>query len=271
VHLGYTLASFKELTVENPHINSTTERRVDNHAADPVSVPSRRARRRPWELIAAFSFGLVFLTTVFTTALFKPDPTPYQYTVFRIVLSLAAAGIGAILPGLLEIRSKAISASGALGMFLVVYFGAPAALSPVLKEPEEISTNAQPVIEKWFKSMDAGDLRAAYDQTSARFQSQYTYDQFAQVTNQYMKPLGKVRERKFSSTAFAQSPPGAPVGRYQYNMYETSFEQFSKPLYMNVTVIGERNEWKVFGFAIASRNEQGALVPFDPATVTQAR
>ena len=241
---------------------------------NPDSVSSRAkwaSRRRPWEIIAAFGFGVVFLTTIFITALFRPDPTAFQYTVFRIVLSLAAAGIGAILPGFLEIRNRAVSAGGALGMFLVVYFGAPAALSPVLKEPGEISTNAQPVIERWFKSMDSGDHMGAYQQTSARFKNQYTYAQFEQLTIQYMGPLGKVRDRKLSSTAFAQSPPGAPVGRYQYNTYETNFERFAKPLYMNVTVIGESNEWKVFGFSIAARNDQGVLIPFDPATVSQSR
>jgi len=235
----------------------------------PVSTPS--PSRRPWEIVAAFSFGVIFLTAILTTALFKPDPTAYQYTVFRIILSLAAAGIGAILPGLFEIRNKVVSASGALAMFLVVFFGAPAALSPVLKEPEEIAENSQPSIEKWLKAMDSGDLRTAYKQTSERFQSQYTFDQFEHLTIQYMGPLGKVVNRKFSSTAFAQSPPGAPVGRYQYNMYETQYEKFGKPLYLSITVIGERSEWKVFGFALAARNEQGILVPFDPATIAQPR
>lgn len=243
-------------------MNDNTDRNLSHESSN---------SRRPWEIVAAFSFGVVFLTTILTTALFKPDPTPYQYAVFRIILALAAAGIGAILPGFFEIRNKIISASGALAMFLVVFFGAPAALSPVLKEPEEISDNSQPVIEKWFKAMDSGDLRDAYDQMSSRFQSQYTYGQFEQLTQQYMGPLGKVDNRKFYSTSFAQSPPGAPVGRYQYNMYEENFEKFAKPLYMNVTVIGESSKWMVFGFALAVRNDQGILIPFDPAMISSGR
>jgi hypothetical protein len=241
----------------------------DNTDQHSIQVPS--SYRLRWEIVAAFAFGVVFLTTILVTALFKPDPTPYQYAVFRIVLALAAAGIGAILPGFFEIRNKVVSAGGALAMFLVVFFGAPAALSPVLKEPEEISDNAQPIIEQWFKAMDSRDLRAAYDQTSFRFQNQYTYSQFEQLTTQYMGSLGNVTSRKFYSSSFAQSPPGAPVGRYQYNMYETNFEKFGKPLYMNVTVIGESRRWKVFGFALAARNEQGILIPFDPATISAGR
>jgi Protein of unknown function (DUF4019) len=227
--------------------------------------------RRPWEIVAAFCFGVVFLTTILTTALFKPDPTPYQYTVFRIILALAAAGIGAILPGFFEIKNKIISAGGALALFLVVFYGAPAALSPVLKEPEEISDNSQPIIDKWFVAMDSGNLRAAYDQTSTRFQNQYTYEQFKQLTSQYMGPLGATQGRKLYSTSFAQSPPGSPVGRYQYNMYETTFEKFAKPLYMNVTVIGENGNWKVFGYALAARNEQGMFIPFDPTMISTKR
>jgi hypothetical protein len=58
-----------------------------------------------------------------------PAPTAFQYTVFRIVLALAAAGVGALVPGFLEIRYKSmIRAGGALAMFVIIYFVSPAAL-----------------------------------------------------------------------------------------------------------------------------------------------
>ncbi len=259
------------LSTRSPFLRLIVTEEIVSESDHGGSSHAKSSSRQPWEIVAAFCFGVIFLTTVLTTALFKPDPTPYQYAVFRITLSLAAAGIGAILPGFFEIKNKVVSASGALAMFLVVFFGAPAALAPVLKEPEEISDNSQPVIEKWLKEMDAGNLLAAYAQTSDRFRSQYTFKQFEQLTNQYMAPLGKVTGRRFSSTAFAQSPPGAPVGRYQYNMYETQFEKFPRPLYLNVTVIGERSEWRVFGFALAAKNDQGVLIPFDPAMISAVR
>jgi Protein of unknown function (DUF4019) len=225
-----------------------------------------------WEIILAFCFGVIFVTTILVTTLFKPDPTAYQYTVFRIVLSLAAGGVGAVLPGFIEVKYReVVRAGGALALFLVVFFGAPAALSPVIKEPQEISENSQPAIEKWFSAMDTGKLAEAYKQTSLRFQNQYTYKQFEHLANQYVIPLGIVERRTLNGTSFAQSPPGAPAGRFQYNVYETKYSRSKKPLYFSTTVIGENNEWRVFGFTLAIKNDQGILIPFDPSALALAQ
>ena len=48
---------------------------------------------------------------------------------FRIVLALAAAGVAAEIPGILQLMiAKWLTASGALGVFVVVYFYSPASL-----------------------------------------------------------------------------------------------------------------------------------------------
>jgi len=79
--------------------------------------------------LVAFVFGVVFLIALLTLAVAFPDPTSFQYTVFRIILSLAAAGIGALLPGVLDVNpGKWIRAGGALAVFVIVYFYSPAAL-----------------------------------------------------------------------------------------------------------------------------------------------
>lgn len=83
--------------------------------------------RYGWELIAIFSFGVVFVIVLVLVALTLPSPTEFQQLIFRIVLALAAAGIGALIPGLLTIRIKnLLRAGGALGVFVVVYFFNPA-------------------------------------------------------------------------------------------------------------------------------------------------
>ncbi|MDV3458381.1 hypothetical protein RZN05_15390 [Sphingomonas sp. HF-S4] len=64
------------------------------------------------------------------SAIFFPEPTSYQYTVFRIILALAAAGFASFLPGFLHVRlNTGIRAGGALAAFVIVYFFAPAALT----------------------------------------------------------------------------------------------------------------------------------------------
>ena len=83
--------------------------------------------RYGWERIAIFSFGVVFIIVLVLIALMLPNPTEFQQLIFRIVLALAAAGVGALVPGFLTIRFKnLLRAGGALGVFIVVYFFNPA-------------------------------------------------------------------------------------------------------------------------------------------------
>jgi hypothetical protein len=67
--------------------------------------------------------GIFFtLLTIFLIVYF-PCPTQAQYSVFRIVLAIAIAGIAAVIPGFIHVRYKGlISAGGALAVFLVVLY-----------------------------------------------------------------------------------------------------------------------------------------------------
>lgn len=82
-----------------------------------------------WQSLAAVGFGLVFVVVMLIIAIFIPHPSPFQLLVFRVVLSLAAAGIGAIIPGFLRVNVKTwVRAGGAMALFIVVYFWNPPAL-----------------------------------------------------------------------------------------------------------------------------------------------
>ncbi|KWB76391.1 hypothetical protein WL42_18410 [Burkholderia ubonensis] len=75
------------------------------------------------------AFGVTFIVVAIGLALYKPDPTKFQYTVFRTVLALAAAGFGAVVPGTIQVKvGKFVRAGGALALFVLVYFYAPAQL-----------------------------------------------------------------------------------------------------------------------------------------------
>jgi hypothetical protein len=77
----------------------------------------------------AFLFGIVFLIVLLTLAILVPNPTAFQYTIFRSVLALAAAGVAAMIPGFIAVSiSTWLRAGGALAVFVVVYFYNPAAL-----------------------------------------------------------------------------------------------------------------------------------------------
>ena len=90
----------------------------------------REFMRKADEKKLAYAFGVVFVVVLLVVALFVPNPTEFQYTVFRIVLALAAAGVAAMIPGFLQVTlSTWLRAGGALAIFVVVYFYAPAALT----------------------------------------------------------------------------------------------------------------------------------------------
>ncbi len=101
-------------------------------------VPSKAAPNKHRAVTLAFIFGVTFVAVILVLALFVSRPTPFQYIVFRVVLALAAAGVAAEIPGILKIRlGKWLTASGALAVFVVVYFYSPANLV-VQPDPIEI-------------------------------------------------------------------------------------------------------------------------------------
>ncbi|MCP4402696.1 MAG: hypothetical protein GY801_36020 [bacterium] len=91
----------------------------------------------------AFVFGVTFVVVLLLIAVFFPTPTQFQYTVFRIVLALATAGVAAMIPGFLSIElgvlGAIIRAGGALGVFVIVYFFSPAQI--VSTPPNEYKTS----------------------------------------------------------------------------------------------------------------------------------
>jgi VIT1/CCC1 family predicted Fe2+/Mn2+ transporter len=85
------------------------------------------------EKVAGFTFGIAFVVAVLILAIFIPNPTAFQYFVFRVVLSLAAAGVCGILSGFLTVAfgnaKPWLQAGGGLAVFVVVYLVNPAKLA----------------------------------------------------------------------------------------------------------------------------------------------
>lgn len=90
-------------------------------------------KENPWirrvvtERLAVFVFGVIFVTALLVLAVVIDHPTPFQYTIFRIVLALAAAGVATFIPGLIIIAPRpGLRAGGAMAVFAIVYFFSPA-------------------------------------------------------------------------------------------------------------------------------------------------
>ena len=84
------------------------------------------------EKYIGFAMGFIFIIMIFISAILFPAPTQYQLFVFRVILSIAAAGIGGILAGFISVDTKikgiSIRAGGALAFGLLVYLINPPSL-----------------------------------------------------------------------------------------------------------------------------------------------
>lgn len=91
-------------------------------------MTERNNQRQHQERRLGFLWGVGFILMLVAIALFVPNPSLYQYTLFRIVLALAAAGFTNYVEGMLNVKWKFLRAAGPLAVFIIVYFFSPAAL-----------------------------------------------------------------------------------------------------------------------------------------------
>ncbi len=86
----------------------------------------------------ALIIGIIWMLIIFVTILIKPNPSDSQMYVFRVILAIAAAGIGGIIPGFINIEygtigEVLITAGGAIVLFIIVYLLNPPKVFQSLK------------------------------------------------------------------------------------------------------------------------------------------
>lgn len=110
----YALTQQPDRTQQENHLTHTSEL----HAQRPPTIPNTKTER-----LGAFAFGVCFLGALLLIAVRFPNPPPFQYTVFRVVLALSAAGVASLLPGFVRVEIPgSIRAGGAVAVFVIVYF-----------------------------------------------------------------------------------------------------------------------------------------------------
>jgi len=97
----------------------------------------------PPAIIAAFVFGLVCIAALLAIAILIPRPTNEQMFIFRVVLAIAAGGVGAVIPGFFDIQGEVLKftlqAGGALALFVIIFLINPPSLVPKDINSKEIS------------------------------------------------------------------------------------------------------------------------------------
>jgi VIT1/CCC1 family predicted Fe2+/Mn2+ transporter len=81
--------------------------------------------------ILSYTFGVVFITAILVLVLVFNNLNATQVRVFGVILALAAGGVGTTISGMLNVNMKlgtrlVIGATGALAVFVIVYFFPPA-------------------------------------------------------------------------------------------------------------------------------------------------
>jgi hypothetical protein len=103
--------------------------------------------------IVAVVIGVILLLLLLFLVFWRRDLTRAEYTFTRIITALAVSCVAVILTGFLTIDIKGfIQAGGALAVFVIVYFYAPADMSPDQKW--------EPIAKRW------RNLRNIYDDES---------------------------------------------------------------------------------------------------------
>jgi hypothetical protein len=138
----------------------------------------------PQALIAA-GFGIVFVCVLLVIAYVTPNPSPYQEWTYRVVMSLAAGGIGAIIPGLLSFHSPWVKAGGAMACFAIVY----------LLNPPSIASQ-QLRSQSYFDLMDRGNSALARGNLS---QAKFLYAAATEAAPTAYVPYQKMADAAFES------------------------------------------------------------------------
>ena len=60
----------------------------------------------------AFAFGIPFLLILLLVAVFDRNSTPLGILTYRVILAFAAAGIGAVIPGMIDVNVQPVIRAG---------------------------------------------------------------------------------------------------------------------------------------------------------------
>lgn len=118
----------------------------------------------------------------------------------------------------------------------------------------EISTkqkvnDAVGAAQSWLAVVDSGEYLKSWGETGNLFQSQLSDSQWTNALNNARKPLGKKISRKETSADYKTSLPGVPDGEYVVIVFQSNFEN-KKNAIETVTVVFEKNQWRVIGYFI---------------------
>lgn len=110
-------------------------------------------------------------------------------------------------------------------------------------------TNVKTSVLDWLKIVDAENYKQSWDKASSIFQNQISSSQWSAALASARGALGKVNSREVIEVFDYSEIPNLPKGNYKVFMFATSFEN-KKTATEVVTVLSEKHDWLVVGYAI---------------------
>ncbi|KHK65875.1 hypothetical protein JZ00_03615 [Pseudomonas frederiksbergensis] len=220
-------------------------------------------------MVLAFIFGVIFVSIILYLSVTNPTLNSFTRMIFLVVLSLAAGGVGGILPGFIIAGdpNKLVRAGGALAVFLVVlYFGSrfiPPTPDPLTKPVADPSLTSN----KFVTAIDTAKYEEAYELTSKAFKTEMNYFFFTENSKKITAKLGIPNSRSMVEQKIMESPAGMAAGFYCYTTYTVDYSKSSVKIYQNINLIGEKetntNEWRIFGAWFYIKDSSGNFRPVD--------
>jgi hypothetical protein len=226
-----------------------------------MKVTGRPIDKKDLERYAIFLFGVLFLCVILTLLVAIPKPTLAQFFAFRLTLALAAAGVGAFIPGFMHLEQPLphrglIRCGGAMALFAAVWFGNPAkfAIEGISPPP---TADAREFLEHFLSVSDKDDMAAAYDMFSQRERSSVSLASFSELVGNVRRPLGnRVKGPILWNTSNPEEIPGRK-GPFVFNAYQSTFSGRTGVWVEVVGVIAEDGRWRMHTYTL-----QPCIAPF---------
>ncbi|HIE8865518.1 MULTISPECIES: DUF4019 domain-containing protein [Klebsiella] len=227
------------------------------------------------QIIAAFTFGIIFVSVVLFLVFYTPNLDSNKMWVVHVVMSLAAAGVAAVLPGFIDLQGRlpwlnmtVVRAGGALAIFCLVFLYPINKASPPSTIPYTPETNSFDKARRWIDLINIRDFQSAYKELTIVNKGQHSLDSFISDVEPIIKALGNsMSQNKNADNAFSSPPANDyPVGSYRYYRFLAKFSNETDTVVLEVLLVGEEEtkDWKVYSFSIQKINPSGNLVPVTP-------
>jgi len=207
------------------------------------------------ERYSVFIFGVTFLSVMIILSIWIPEPTKSQFFTFKLAMALSAAGIGALLPGLLELNiplipTSFIKASGAIGLFIIVWYTDPAklAIDGIAPPP----TAEAPIVgEEFISLLDSKNYQQAYRMFSAAQKQTISEKTFTQLSNNVRVPLGKRTKGPIISNVTPTEELMGKHGPFVGLQYQSKYDTQRSVWADFIILIAEEGDWKIQSHTIA--------------------